>query len=105
MGRRYSHVDSKGFNNLSWNQFSGWNWAADEHLHVVERFTLIDDDTIRYEFTVDDPTVWTKAWKASAALRRTTDLMYEYACHEANYGMVGILRGARAEEQQGASKK
>ena len=91
-------VETSGFNDLSWNQFSGWNWAADEHLHVVERFTLIDANTIRYEFTVTDPTIWTKPWSGVSALRRTTDLMFEYACHEANYGMEGILRGARAEE-------
>jgi hypothetical protein len=97
-------VESKGFNRLSWNQFSGWNWAADENLHVVERFTLVDAGTIRYEFTVDDPTVWIKSWTASAALRRTTDLMYEYACHEGNYGMQGILRGARLEEKQASEE-
>jgi len=95
-------VETKGFNHLSWNQFNGWNWAADENLHVIERFSLIDAGTIRYEFTVDDPTVWTRPWSASEALRRTTDLMYEYACHEGNYGMQGILRGARQDEKRAA---
>lgn len=91
-------VETTGFNDLTWNQFNGWNWAADEQMHVVERFTLVDADTIRYEFTVTDPTVWTKPWTGVSALRRTTDQMFEYACHEGNYGMEGILRGARAEE-------
>jgi hypothetical protein len=91
-------VETTGFNDLTWNQFNGWNWAADEQMHVVERFTLVDADTVRYEFTVTDPTVWTKPWTGVSALRRTTDQMFEYACHEGNYGMEGILRGARAEE-------
>lgn len=94
-------IETKGFNDLSWNQFNGWNWAADTNLHVVERLTLQDADTIRYEFTVDDPTVWTKPWAGVSSLRRTSDLMFEYACHEGNYGMEGILRGARAEESRG----
>lgn len=94
-------VETKGFNNLTWNQFNGWNWAADENLHVVERFTLAGPDTIKYEFTVTDPTVWTKPWSGVSALHRTTNLMFEYACHEGNYGMEGILRGARAEERRG----
>jgi hypothetical protein len=90
-------IESKGFNNWTWNQFGGWNWAADENLHVVERLSLSDANTIRYESTVSDPTVWTKPWTAVASLNRTDDLMFEYACHEGNYGMVGILRGARME--------
>jgi len=98
-------VETRGFNHLTWNQFSGWNWAADENLHVIERFTLVDADTIRYEFTVEDPTVWTKSWTAAAALQRTTDMMYEYACHEGNYGMQGILRGARLEEKRAPETK
>ncbi|MBM3772196.1 MAG: hypothetical protein FJW27_13130 [Acidimicrobiia bacterium] len=93
-------VETEGFNSLTWNQFNGWNWAADENLHVVERFTLVDPDTITYEFTVTDPTVWTRPWSGVSALHRTTNLMFEYACHEGNYGMEGILRGARAEERR-----
>ncbi len=69
-------VETKGFNDLTWNQFNGWNWAADENLHVTERFTLVDANVIRYEFTVVDPTVWTKPWTGVSALRRTSDLMY-----------------------------
>ena len=87
-------IESKGFNNWTWNQFGGWNWAADENLHVVERLSLSDADTIRYEFSVSDPT---KPWTGVASLNRTGDLMFEYACHEGNYGMEGILRGARME--------
>jgi hypothetical protein len=93
-------VETRNFNDQQWNQFSGWNWASDEKLRVVERFSLGDANTVQYEATVDDPTVWTSPWTMVAALRRTDDLMFEYACHEGNHGMEGILRGARAEERR-----
>ncbi len=69
-----------------------------EHLHVVERFTRVDDNTIRYEFTVDDPTTWTKPWSAELPLAKDKGPIFEYACHEANYGMANNLKGARATE-------
>jgi hypothetical protein len=92
-------VETTNFNDQTWNQFSGWSWAVDENLQLVERFSLIDAETVLYEFTVTDPTTWTKPWTAAVPLRRTTNLMYEYACHEGNEGMEGILRGARALER------
>jgi hypothetical protein len=98
-------VETKGFVDQTWNQFGGWNWAADENLHVVEKFSLGNANTIRYEFTVTDPTIWTKPWTGVSALRRTDEQMFEYACHEGNYGMQGILGGARAEERRGAATK
>jgi len=70
-----------------------------ENLHVIERFTRVDADTIRYEFTVDDPTTWTKPWSAELPLVKDKGPIYEYACHEANYGMANNLRGARAKEK------
>ena len=70
-----------------------------ENLHVVERFTRLDDNTIRYEFTVDDPTTWTKPWSAELPLAKDKGPIYEYACHEANYGMANNLKGARASEK------
>jgi len=94
-------VETTNFNDKTWNQFSGWSWAVDDNLHVVERFSLVDADTVLYEFTVTDPTTWAKPWSAAVPLRRTTNLMYEYACHEGNEGMEGILRGARALERDG----
>jgi hypothetical protein len=51
-------------------------------------------------YTVDDPTTWTKPWTASVPMTRTDEPMYEYACHEANYGLTGILRGARVLERK-----
>lgn len=64
-------------------------------MHLLERFTLEDDNTLRYEFTMDDPKVWSSKWTASIPMNRTDDLIFEYACHEANHGLEGVLRGAR----------
>lgn len=77
----------------------GLRVATDENLHLVERFTRRSADSLIYEFTVDDPTIWTKPWTASVPMAKTDEPIYEYACHEGNYGMQGILAGARAEEK------
>ena len=73
--------------------------GTDKNLHVVERFRRVDGETLLYEFTVDDPTVWTKPWSGSMPMTKTAERIFEYACHEGNYGMRGILAGARAEEK------
>jgi hypothetical protein len=67
---------------------------------LVERFTRVGPDTITYQFTVSDPTTLTRPWTAVMPLTRIDELIYEYACHEGNYGMVGILSGARFQEKQ-----
>jgi len=67
-------------------------------LHVVERFTLVDRDTIRYQFTVTDPGTWTRSWSGEVPMRRIEGPIYEYACHEGNYGLANILRAARMQE-------
>ena len=69
-------------------------------LHVTERFTPESASTIRYDFTVDDPATYTRPWSGRLWIARTTARMYEFACHEANYSMLGILRGARADEKK-----
>src|SRR5262245_41531902 len=74
--------------------------GGDDQLHLVERFTRVDADTLLYEFTIDNPTAFTKPWSAQLPMTRTTDRVFEYACHEANYSLTGILRGARAEEKR-----
>jgi len=74
--------------------------AADEHLHLVERFTRVGPDTLLYEFTVDDPTAYTRPWTAQLPMTRTGDRILEYACHEGNYALPDILRGARFQEKQ-----
>ena len=74
-----------------------------EALHVVERFTLVDSDTIRYDVTVEDPHAFARPWTASMPLNRSPDYdLFEYACHEGNYGLPNTLSGARAEEQAAA---
>ena len=72
--------------------------GSTETMKLVERFTRVDADTLEYTFTVTDPETWTSAWTASIPMRRTDVPMYEYACHEGNYSMVGILGGARADD-------
>jgi hypothetical protein len=74
--------------------------GASVNLHLVERFTRVDRDTLRYEFTVDDPATWTNTWSASIPMTRSDELMFEYACHEANYALEGVLKGARYQERQ-----
>jgi hypothetical protein len=76
--------------------------GATTNLHLVERFTRVDTDTLRYEFTVDDPATWTKKWSASIPMTRSDELMFEYACHEGNYGLVGVLKGARYQDREAA---
>jgi len=70
-------------------------------MNLVERFTRIDPDTVAYEFTVIDETVYTQPWTAMMPLRRIDGPLYEYACHEGNIGMYGILAGARVQEAKG----
>ncbi len=72
--------------------------GASRDLHVVERFTPIDADTLHYSFTVTDPSSWTKPWSGEYPWPKTEDLVYEYACHEANYAMTSMLRAARLLE-------
>ena len=69
-------------------------------LRVVERFTRIDADTIRYEFTVEDDTAWARPWSVEIPMVGTEGPMYEYACHEGNYGMMNTLRGARRADRE-----
>ncbi len=73
--------------------------------HLVERFRRIDPDTVMYEFTVDDPTTYSRPWTAMMPLRRTDGPLYEYACHEGNYAMAGILGGARLLEKAAAESQ
>ncbi len=77
---------------------------ASRNLHVVERFSRIDADTLRYQFTVEDPTVWTAPWSGEFIWPASDSRVYEYACHEANYSFGGILRGARILEAEALGK-
>ena len=86
-------VDTTNF-----SQDAGFRGAT-ANMHLIERFTRQDPDTLRYEFTVEDPATWARKWSASIPMTRTNELIYEYACHESNYGMEGVLKGARFEDQ------
>ncbi|MGE0623935.1 MAG: hypothetical protein AB7I04_10790 [Pseudomonadales bacterium] len=74
--------------------------GADENLHLVERFTARENGDIVYDFTVTDPTAWTAPWSGEFVWKRSAERVYEYACHEGNYAMGNILRGARLMESE-----
>ena len=79
----------------------GQSRGTGPNMYLVERFTRVDADTVAYEFTVTDDTVYTAPYTALMPLRRTDGPLFEYACHEGNYGLEGILAGARRLESQG----
>jgi hypothetical protein len=84
----------------SGSNMGGYFRNSDEHLRLTERFTRVSDDTLRYEFTVDDPTVWVRPWTAAIYWKKSRGEIYEYACHEGNYSLRGILSALRAEEAE-----
>ena len=92
-------VDTTNFTNRT--AFRG----SSENLHVVERFTRTDPDTVTYQFTVSDPSTWEKSWSGEVLMTKIDGPIFEYACHEGNYGMRNNLSGARAEDQKKAAQK
>ena len=74
--------------------------GSSEKLHVVERFSRTNQNTIQYRVTLADPDTWATSWTAEILFKTTDDRMFEFACHEANYAMTGILRGARVAEEE-----
>ncbi len=91
-------VDTTNFSEKT--QFNG----STTSLHVIERFTRVDADNLLYQFTVEDPATWDRPWSGEYVWPRTDDLIYEYACHENNYALEGILRGARFRESEEATQ-
>jgi hypothetical protein len=90
--------------NLKFNEKSRFgvgylNGLSDENLRVVERFTRTDANTLTYQATIEDPTVFVRPWTVEISMDRTEGPLYEVACHEGNYGMSNILSGHRAEEK------
>ena len=77
----------------------GLFWSAAEGFRLTERFTRVGPDTLHYEITFDDLTTWTRPWTVLIPLKQSTEPMFEYACHEGNIGMEGILSGYRAQER------
>ena len=106
---RQWHGDSRGHwegdtlvvETTNYSPSSDYRGAA-EHLHLIERFTLAGPDKLHYEITVTDATTWTRPWTAMVPLTRSEDALFEYACHEGNIGMAGILAGSRVQEAQAA---
>ncbi len=78
--------------------------SATRDLHTVERFSPMGADHVLYQFTVEDPNVWTESWSGEYVWPRTDTLLYEYACHEGNYALGNIMRGARLLEEDAAAK-
>ena len=74
--------------------------GSSKDTHLIERFRRLDPDTVIYEFTVEDPNNFTQPWTATMPLRRTDGPLFEYACHEGNVGMEGIMAGARRKNTQ-----
>jgi hypothetical protein len=77
---------------------TAWRGSS-ENLHLIERFTRTDANTLVYQVTVEDPSTWAKPWKIEVPMQKTEGPIYEYACQEGNYAMEGMLAGARAEEK------
>jgi hypothetical protein len=107
---RQLHGDSRGRwegNTLvveTTNFINGFQGST-PNVKLTERFTRVSPDFINWAITVDDPATWTKPWTFMIRLKGTDALLYEYACHEGNYSMAGILGGARAEEAKAAAAK
>jgi hypothetical protein len=78
--------------------------GATENTHLVERFTRVGSDTLKYEVTLEDPSTWTRPWTAVLFMKSTKDQIYEYACHEGNEAMAGTLNGARVQEKAAREK-
>ena len=91
-----NYADKIAFNSLNCCRGSGRN------LHIVERYTRVSEGRIDVSITVEDPTTFTSSYRIALPMMRTAGPLYEYACHEGNFGMTGILAGSRAEEKAAA---
>ncbi len=96
-------IDTTNFNDQIMSNNFNCCRAAGRNLHVVERLTRVSEDMIDYRYTVDDPTTYTRSWTAQVPLTKTEGPIYEYACHEGNYALEDILKGARAQEAAAAA--
>ena len=92
-------VETTNFTNKT--RFRG----SSENLKVIERFRRLDDDTLLYRFTVEDPSTWTQSWSGEYPWKATAEDIYEYACHEGNYAMGDIMRGERLLDKERAATK
>ena len=94
-------VETANFNDRRWIPLgtAPAGTGSSANMTLVERFTRVDDDTLLYAFTVTDPETWTAPWSAELPMRRNDLTLFEYACHEGNHSMEGILAGARADDR------
>jgi hypothetical protein len=90
-------VESRNFH-PNGNPMGGYSVYSDENLHLIERFRRTADDTLEYTFTVDNPSMWTRPWSATINWKRSKGELFEYACHEGNYSLRGMLSAQRAED-------
>jgi hypothetical protein len=95
-------IDTTNFNDKVFERGAAWGFGGT--MHMVERFTRVDADHLDYQFTIDDPTTFTRPWTASTPMVKTRGPLLEYACHEGNHALPGILGGARADERKAAQK-
>jgi hypothetical protein len=102
-------VETTNFNNISDRQNNSMlgivMFGTSAAARVIERFTRLDADAIDYQVTVDDPATYTRPWTAAIPMTKLQGTLFEFACHEGNYGMVGILAGHRAEEKAAEAAK
>ncbi len=98
-------IEVSGFNDQSWFDRAGNHHT--EQMKVTERLTRKDVNTLKYRFTVEDPTTFTAPFSGELEFRAMApgEQVYEYACHEANYGLDGVMSGARAQEREAAKKR
>jgi hypothetical protein len=88
-------VETANFNELSHSRNFGGATGA---LRLVERFTRIGPNTLRYQYTITDPNTWTRPFSAEAPLPRIDPPLYEFACHEQNYGVINVVTGTQISE-------
>jgi hypothetical protein len=96
--------DTMEIETTNYSEKTAWRGST-ENLKVVERMTMTDAETIRYQFTVEDPSTWTRPWSGEYEMVRIDGPIIEYACHEGNYQLPSILRGARLAEAAAAKQK
>jgi hypothetical protein len=93
-------VETTNFNNTTTLRYGG-----SENTHAIERFTRVGPDLIDYQYTITDRSVYTRPFTVAIPMPRRDDKIYEYACHEGNHSMIGILAGARADEKRAEEAK
>ena len=86
-------VETTNFNQRNWR-------GSNEGMHLVERFTLVGPKTLRYQFTVTDPTTWTRPWSIDSVLPKIDPPIYEFACHEVNYGLINWATGTQIRKKK-----